>query len=67
MTPSHLINNWQYCDSYIRLLMFNEVVSTARCWCNQWSEHSLLYGSQFQDCQNYFKYVLSQLSLLNLV
>jgi len=38
-----------------------------RCQCNQYSKHSLLSEGQFQGFHNIMKYVLSQLSLLNLV
>jgi len=45
----------------------NELVSATRRQRNQYSKHSLLYEGQLQDFQNIMKYVLSQLSLLNLV
>jgi len=51
----------------ISFWIVNGLVSATRCQRNQYRKHSLLYEGQFQDFQNIMKYVLSQLSLLNLV
>jgi len=61
------LHNGLYCDADFGFLTVNELVSTTRCQRNQYSKHSLLYDSQFQDFQNIMKYILSQLSLPNLV
>jgi len=61
------IYNREYCDADFGLLKVNDLVSTTRGLYNQYRKHSLLYEGQFQDIQNILKYVLSQLSLLNLV
>ena len=61
------IHNRKYDNVDFGFLTVNELVSTTKCQLNQVSKHSLLYQGQFQDFQNIMKYVLSQLSLLNLV
>jgi len=48
-------------------LTVNELISVASGQRNQYCKYSLLYECQFQDFQNILKYILSQLSLLNLV
>jgi len=54
-------------DVDLGILKIKELLSTTRCQCNQYCKHSSVYESQFQDFQNITKFVLSQLSLLNLV
>jgi len=44
-----------------------EVISMISCRGNQHSKHSVLFEGRFQEFEKYFKYILSQLSLLNLV
>jgi len=61
------IHNRKYLDADFGFLAVSELISMIRCQCTQYSKHSLLYEGQFQDFQNIMKYVLSLLSLLNLV
>jgi len=66
--PTYLhIHNGQYCDPGCGFLTVNTLVSTSRCQHNQYSKHYLLYEGQFQHFHNMLKYVLSELSSLNLV
>jgi len=61
------MHNRKYPNVDFGLLIVNELFSITRCLCNQYSKHSLLYEGQFQHFQNTLKYVLSQISWLNLV
>jgi len=56
-----------YHDANFDTLTVNECSSTTRCQCNHFCIHSLAYEGEFQNSQNIIKYVLSQLSLLNLI
>jgi len=61
------IPNGKYCKADSGLLTVNELVSATGCYRNQYCKYPLPYEGQFQDFHNIMKYVLSQLSLLNLV
>jgi len=56
-----------YRDANCGFLTVNGLVLTTRCQRDQYSKHSPLYEGQCQNFQNMMKYVLSQLSLINLV
>jgi hypothetical protein len=61
------IHNWKYRNVDLGFLTVNGIVSATWCQHSVYSKHSLLSEGQLQDFQNIIKYVLSQISLLNLV
>jgi len=54
-------------NSDTAFLTVNGPISMTRCQRNQYTKHSLLSEGQLQDFQNILKYLLSELSSLNLV